>query len=330
MKIHAYAAIGPGEPLQPFSYEAPHLGPFEILLKVSHCGLCHSDIHLIDDDWKKSIYPLVPGHEIVGTIAKKGEWVENFKMGQRVGASWVRSACMNCSLCLEGDTNMCSQKSRTCNGNYGGFADYMVADSRFAFPIPDSLDSAYAAPLLCAGATVYAPLRRYAQAPHSVAVIGIGGLGHLALQFAAAFGCKVTAISHSANKEAEAKSFGAHHFLILENSPHPAQFDLILSTVHADLDWNLILTLLKPKGTLCFVGRSQAPAQIDIGELISFQKSVCGSTTANRAWIHEMLVFATLHKIKPKIEILPLSKVNQGVERVKTNAARYRIVFEMH
>ena len=151
----------------------------------------------------------------------------------------------------------------------------MVADSRFAFPIPASLDSASAAPLLCAGATVYAPLRRHrVQAADSVAVIGIGGLGHLGLQFAAAFGCEVTAISSSPGKEAEAKLFGAHHFLSLEKNPPPAQFDFILSTVQADLDWNLVLSLLKPKGTLCFVGRPQNLGQIEIGTLISFQKNI--------------------------------------------------------
>lgn len=330
MKIHAYAAMGPAKLLQPFIYDAPSLGPFDLLLKVSHCGLCHSDIHLIDDDWKRSKYPLVPGHEVVGAIVKMGDGVQNLKVGRRVGVSWLRSACLSCPTCLEGDTNICPQKSTTCNGNYGGFADHMIADSRFTFPIPEGLDSAHAAPLLCAGATVYAPLRRYRmQGPDSVAVIGIGGLGHLALQFAAAFGCEVTAISHSANKEAEAKSFGAHHFLTLHNQPTPAQFDLILSTVHADLDWNLILTLLKPKGTLCFVGRPQNPGLIEFGQLISFQKNICGSSTANRPLMNEMLAFSARHHVKSKIECLPLTDVNKGIERVKANAARYRIVFEI-
>ena len=329
MKIHAFAAMGPGEPLRPFSYDAPPLGPFEVLLKVSHCGLCHSDIHLIDNDWKKSQYPLVPGHEVVGTIEKKGAEV-TLKVGQRVGVSWLRSACLKCPVCLDGDTNICPQKTTTCNGNYGGFADYMTADGRFVFAIPDPLDSAHAAPLLCAGATVYAPLRRHGiQAPHSVAIIGLGGLGHLGVQFAAAFGATVTAISHSPDKEKEAKSFGAHRFMTLHNPPKEPQFDFILSTVQADLDWNLVVTLLKPKGTLCFVGRPQGAALIDLNPLISFQKNICGSSTANRPLVNEMLAFAAQHKIKPKIELLPLAEVNQGIKRVRDNAARYRIVLEI-
>lgn len=329
MKIHAYAAFGPKEELKPFVYEPPALGPYEILVKVTHCGLCHSDVHLVDDDWKRSKYPLVPGHEIVGVIVKKGDAVA-LKMGERVGVSWIRSACLSCPVCLQGDTNVCPQKTTTCNGSYGGFADHMVADSRFAFCIPEGLDSAHAAPLLCAGATVYAPLRRYGvQASDSVAIVGIGGLGHLALQFAAAFGCDVTAISHSADKEAEAKSFGANRFMTLSASSLPGQFDFILSTVHADLDWNLVVTLLKPKGTLCFVGRPQNPATLEIGNLISSQKNLCGSSTANRALMNEMLSLAARKKIKPKIERLSLKEVNKGIARIKANAARYRIVLEI-
>ncbi|HSX11401.1 MAG TPA: NAD(P)-dependent alcohol dehydrogenase, partial [Chlamydiales bacterium] len=273
-------------------------------------------------------YPLVPGHEIVGTITQKGDAV-TLKVGTRVGIGWNHSACLSCPTCLQGDTNICPTKTTTCNGHFGGFADHMVADSRFAFPIPEKLDSAHAAPLLCAGATVYAPLRTHAiQGNASVAVIGVGGLGHLALQFAAAFGCEVTAISHSAAKEAEAKSFGAHRFLTLHNPPTPAQFDFILSTVHADLDWNLIISLLKPKGTLCFVGRPANKGLIDLGSLISTEVNICGSSTANRAIMNEMLSFAARHHIKPKIEIMPLAKVNEGIERIKQNNVRYRIVLQ--
>lgn len=326
MKIHAFAAMAPREPLQPFSYEVPPLAPFEILLKVTHCGLCHSDIHLIDDDWKRSLYPLVPGHEIVGTIVKKGSCVE-LKIGQRVGVSWIRSSCLNCALCMQGDTNICPQKTTICNGNFGGFADHVIGDSRFVFPIPESLDSAKAAPLLCAGATVYAPLRRYGiQGPHSVAVIGIGGLGHLALQFADRLGCEVTAISTTRAKEKEARHLGADHFYTLDQLPPPGSFDFILSTVHADLNWNQILSLLRPKGTLCFLGRPASAAAIDISYLLSPQRNLTGSSTANRFLMNEMLAFAARHKIAPMIEERPLSQVNEAIERLKANAVRYRIV----
>lgn len=324
MKISAFAALGPREALQPYSYDVSSLKPFEILVKVSHCGLCHSDIHLIDDDWNRSKYPLVAGHEIIGTVVQKGSSAD-LPLGQRIGVSWIHNSCLACPDCAQEDTTICLQKTTTCNGNHGGFADYMVADSRFVFFIPESLPSPYAAPLLCAGATVYAPLKRYQ--PQSVAVIGIGGVGHLGLQFASALGCQVTALSHTPSKEAESKALGAHRFCSLSQCA-PNSFDLILSTVHSDLDWNLVLKLLKPKGTLCFLGRPSNPALIEMGHLISSQKTICGSSTANRPLMNEMLTFAAKNHIYPLIEKMPLSQVNQAIERVKANAARYRIVLE--
>lgn len=328
MEIHAFAAFAPKESLRPYTYSPPPLAPHEVLLKVSHCGLCHSDIHLIEDNWKRSRYPLVPGHEVIGTIVEKGKEVTLDK-GERVGVSWIRSACLNCPTCLAGHTNICPQKTTTCNGYPGGFAQYMVADSRFVYPIPQELDSALAAPLLCAGATVYAPLRRLGvQAHHSVAILGIGGLGHLALQFAKAFGCEVTAISHSPSKKEEAKAFGADHFALFTEPPAPSQFDFIFSTVHADLHWNQVITWLKPLGTLCFLGKPEKEALIDIGLLLSPQKKITGSSNANRLLLSEMLRFSAQHRIAPQIELFPLSQVQQGIERVKANAARYRVVLE--
>lgn len=329
MHVDAYAAFEPKERLRPFTYQTTSLAPHEILVKISHCGLCRSDIHLIDDDWKRSRYPLVPGHEIIGTIVEKGKSV-NLSLSQRIGVSWIRSSCLECTYCRQGDTNVCLKKTTTCNGHYGGFANFMVADSRFVFPIPDALDSAHAAPLLCAGATVYAPLRKHgAQKNHSVAVIGIGGLGHLALQFASALGCETTAISHSPSKKSESHSFGAHHFHTHDSLPPPLTFDLILSTVDANLDWNAILSLLKPQGTLVFLGRPLSPVQIDIAQILSLQRSITGNSTANRPVMNEMLQFAASHSIRPKIELFPLSEVNQGIERVKSNAVRYRVVLKI-
>ncbi len=330
MKISAFAAYSSKEPLRAFTYEVPPLDPHEILVKISHCGLCHSDIHLIDDDWKRSRYPLVPGHEIVGAVVKKGDACDYLQIGQRIGISWIRSACLQCPTCLLGETNACPLKTSTCNGYHGGFADYMIADGRFVYPVPDSLDSAHAAPLLCAGATVYAPLRKHSlKGLPSVAVFGIGGLGHLGLQFAAALGCETAAISHTPSKKDEAHFFGAVNFYTLNDLPPPFQFDLILSTVHADLDWNRILTLLKPNGTLSFLGRPAARAQIDIAHLLSYQRNISGHSTSNRTIMNEMLQFAASRNIKPQIELLPLSEVNQAIERVKSNTVRYRAVLEM-
>lgn len=325
-KIHALAALKPKDVLQPFSYETPSLGPYGVLLKISHCGLCHSDVHLIDNNWKRSIYPLVPGHEIIGTIAEKGKELSHLALGERVGVSWVRSSCLHCPTCLQGETSICPDKTTTCNGNYGGFADFMVADGRFCYPIPKELDSAHAAPLLCGGATVYAPLRRLRnQGFRAVGVVGIGGLGHLALQFARALGCEVTALSSTPNKKQEALRLGAHHFL----SEIPLnRFDLILCTVHQNLDWDRLIGALKPSGTLCVLGRPDTPAAVDFSQLISFQKSITGSATASRAVLGEMLSFAAFHKIAPQIEKMPLAEANQAIVRLKSGAVRYRIVLE--
>jgi uncharacterized zinc-type alcohol dehydrogenase-like protein len=331
MKISAYAALSSKGRLQPYTYEPAPLQPFEILIKTTHCGLCHSDVHLIDDDWKRSRYPLVPGHEVIGQIVEKGEAVHFLKLGERVGVSWIRSSCLVCPTCLSGDTNLCPSKTTTCNGHFGGFADHLVADARFSFPIPEGIDSAHAAPLLCAGATVYTPLRDLGIQPsHTVAVLGIGGLGHLALQFAKGFGCETSAISTTRSKEKDAKKFGADHFYVLSELPPQSKFDLILSTVHADLNWNEILLLLKPKGALCFLGRPASSISIEVAPLISGGRRITGSSTANRSHMMEMLEMAARCKIHPQIEVMPLSKVNKAIDRLKANEARYRIVLETH
>lgn len=328
MQIHAFAAKQKGGALQSFAYTEPELLPFEVLIEVTHCGLCHSDLHLIDDDWTRSVYPLVPGHEVVGNVVKKGAAV-SVALGTRVGLGWLCGCCLECPTCLSGDNQLCLKKKATCIGHHGGFADKVVADSRMVFPIPEALDSALAAPLLCAGATVYSPLKRWkVQAPQSVAVIGIGGLGHIALQFAAAFGCDVTAISSTSGKEKEARSFGANRFLSLDElkTDFTNSFDFILSTVHADLNWNQIVSLLKPSGTLCFLGRPHNPISLDIATVLSSQRNLCGSTTANRFTTREMLLFAARHKIAPKIELFPFSKINEAIEKLRKGDVRYRIV----
>ena len=327
MKIHGYAALTPRSALEPFAYDAPPLEPHDILVRITHCGLCHTDLYMIENAWKRSTYPLLPGHEIVGTIVKKGTSSEG-KIGARVGVSWVRSSCLSCPECLRGDTNICPAKLGIYNnGRYGGFADHVVADSRFVFAIPEALDSAHAAPLLCAGATVYAPLHRYRIDPsQSVGVIGIGGLGHLALQFYRAFGCEVSAISSTASKEKEARRLGAAHFYTLDAPLPPLRFDFLLCTVDAPLNWNQILACLRPNGTLCLVSRPSKGFEIDPALLVSTQRSVSGSNNANRFVMNEMLAFAARHKIAPEIEQMPLSKVNEALERIRTNSVRYRIV----
>ncbi len=326
--IRAYAAFEPKGLLKPFEFEEPTVGPEDVEIQISHCGLCHSDLHLVDNDWKISKYPLVPGHEVVGKIIKKGSAARGLEIGMRVGVSWQSGSCSHCDWCVRGEDNLCANKVRTCVDRFGGFATKIVLPWQYAFPIPDNLPSETAAPLLCAGATVYSPFPLFEiQAPMSVAILGIGGLGHLGIQFARAFGCEVTAVSSSPDKAAEAKKFGAHHFLSYQDLPSAlSQFDFILSTVHASLDWNLILSLLKPRGRLNIVGLPDQELKILPRLLVSGQRTLSGSTVGSRANVREMLQFAARQHIVAQTETLPMNEINKAIERVRTNKVRYRMV----
>ena len=331
-KISGYAALEAKGLLQPFSYESGDLVAHDVEVTISHCGICYSDIHLIDNDWGSSIYPFVPGHEIVGTISGVGSQVNHLQVGNRVGIGWQRSACLECEYCMAGNENLCATQQAICGGNHGGFSDRIRTDSRFVFLLPDGLPSSVAAPLLCGGATVFAPLRRYGvNAKSKVGVIGIGGLGHMALLFLKALGCEVTAFSSSELKREETTNMGAHHFVnsILPKDivKHAGTFDLLISTVHARIDCISYVQTLKPNGVFCFVG-SPGLIQIPAGLLISKQRTICGSDIANRSDIMEMLKFADRYKIHPLIETAPMREVNQGIARLRLNQVRYRIVLE--
>lgn len=326
---HSFAAYHPKESLVPHTYSPAPLNPTDVEIEIECCGLCYSDVHLIDNDWNISNYPLIPGHEIIGHIIQAGSQVKNLKAGSRVGVGWQCGACLTCDICLSANETACPSKIRTCVDRAGGFADKIRVDHSFVYPIPSELNSTEAAPLLCAGITVYSPFRIYQiQAPQSVAVIGIGGLGHLALQFARAFGCEVTAISSSPEKEPEARHFGAHHFLELSTikSSMIPRFDFILSTVYADLNWASLIQLLKPQGKLCFVGLPPSDLTIPARLLISGNKMVCGSGTGSRYYMQEMLQFAAFHHIQPQVETMPMQQLNEAITKLKNNQARYRIV----
>ena len=333
MAIRGYAAKKPKGPLEPFQYNPKPLESHEVEVKISHCGICYSDIHLIDNDWQISDFPLVPGHEIVGTVTALGAEVQGLDKGQRVGVGWQRSACLHCEYCLRGFENLCSQLKDTCVGHHGGFADAIRIDHRFAFPIPDGLESEYAAPLLCAGVTVYSALAYYKVRPSmKVGVIGIGGLGHLALQFASKMGCEVTAFSSTPEKESEARALGAHHFVFDNDSQTLEKVastqDFILVTVNADLNWESYVDALRPGGRLCFVGVPKEAISIPVFSLIVGRNSISGSPIGSRTDIREMLDFAVLNDIKPCTENLPMSKVNEGIDRLRNNQVRYRVVLE--
>jgi uncharacterized zinc-type alcohol dehydrogenase-like protein len=333
ISVLGYAATKAKARLELFQYELKELGPWDVSIQVSHCGICHSDIHLIDDDWNFSKFPLVPGHEIVGKIIEKGERVAHLKIGDRVGVGWQAGSCMNCEWCEQGEEHLCSESRAVCVGNYGGFGEQVVADGRFAFPIPKSISSEAAAPLLCGGVTVYSPFRQYEVRPFmKVGVIGIGGLGHLALQFADAFGCEVFAFSTSAAKEQDAKKFGADHFVLSKNSKAFGRLkhslDFILSTVNVNLDWGAYMELLRPKGKLCFVGVPPGDIKAVPFSLIVGERSMCGRVIGNRRTIREMLEFSARHKIGSRSEIMPIASVNDALERVRQNQARYRVVLK--
>lgn len=329
--INGFACYNPKEKMRAFAYEPGPLGENEVEVRVTHCGICHSDIHLIDNDWKISSYPFIPGHEIVGTVSAKGKNVRNLDIGRRVGVGWQCGSCGVCTSCQSGNENLCSQSLATCVGRHGGYAEAVRSDAKFAIPIPDGLDSAATAPLLCGGVTVYSPLRMHqVRDGMAVGVVGIGGLGHLALQFAKARGCRVTALSTSANKSAEAKNFGAENFLLTTDAAAmrdaAESLDFILVTASADIDIAGLLALLKPFGKICVVGALPKPMLIPAMSLIQGCKSIVGSAIGAPETIREMLDIAVRHKVAARIETVAMAEVNAALDKVRANQARYRMV----
>ena len=334
MTFHGHAAHAVREALRPLAYEPGVMGPHEADVRIDYCGICHSDIHLIDDDWGMSRFPFIPGHEIIGTVAALGREVSHLKPGQRVGIGWQAGSCLQCEWCRQGSENLCPTSVATCVGRNGGYADMVRADSRFVFPIPDALDSACTAPLLCGGITVYSPLRHYGVQPwHKVGIVGIGGLGHMAVRFARAFGCEVTAFSTNPGKEEECRRLGAHHFVMSKDPDQMARatssLDFILTTPFTDLDWTTYVGILRPKGTLCAVG-APATSLLNFPPILLLlqEKKICGSNTGGRATIEEMLAFAARHAITATVEIMPMTQVNSALDRVRAGNARYRIVLK--
>jgi uncharacterized zinc-type alcohol dehydrogenase-like protein len=326
----AFAAPATKQALVPFAYEPAPLAPADVEVEISHCGICHSDLHLIDDDWSTSTYPLVPGHEIVGTVVAAGAECA-LAMGQRVGIGWQRSACFECEQCRAGHENLCPTQQATCVGHMGGFARSIRTDGRFVFALPEALEAAAAAPLLCGGVTVFAPLRRWGVGGASrVGVIGLGGLGHLALRFLRAMGAHVTAFTSSPDKRDDALRLGAD---AVASSVSPReirglknQLDFLLCTVPARLDWVTYLQTLKPNGVLCLVGAPPGLLQIPAAQLLTGQRAICGSDIGSPAAIREMLAFAAEHGIGAQVETAPMTEVNAALQRVRDNRVRYRMV----
>lgn len=330
-EIHGLAVHAAGAHLLPYKYDPGELQANEVEIKISHCGVCHSDIHLIDNDWGFSKYPFIPGHEIVGTVVAVGSGVPDRKVGDRVGVGWQADSCGVCEWCRQGDEHLCAKSQPTCVGRNGGYADRIRVNARFAVLVPAVLESENVAPLLCAGITVYSPLRNHGIRPSSrVGVIGIGGLGHLGIQFAKAFGAEVTAFSTSKDKEAEARELGAHHFLNTQDTGAlkkvAGSFDFLLSTVSADQDWQGYVNALRPKGMLCVVGVPPSPIQIQAFSLLGAQRAISGSPTGSPRDLYEMLDVAARHGVKAITERFAMNKANDAVAKVKKNQVRYRAV----
>ena len=332
--IRSFAAFKAKQKLKLFSYEQKPVGPWGVRIRVTHCGICHSDIHLIDNDWGISKFPLVPGHEVVGEVLELGNQAKHLNVGERVGVGWQAGSCMKCVWCRQGDENLCPDSRATCIGNYGGYGEEIQVDSRFAFPIPNNLSSEGAAPLLCGGVTVFSPFRHFdVKKGTKVGVLGIGGLGHLAVQFARALGAEVAAFSSHPEKEREVKEMGAERFVIISNKNQMKKaeqsLDFLLSTVNANLNWETYLNLVKKRGTLCFVGAVPGRIQFPVFSLIASERNVSGSMIGSRKTIATMLDFSVRHKIEAQTEVLRLSEVNQAIQKVRKNKARYRMVLSI-
>jgi uncharacterized zinc-type alcohol dehydrogenase-like protein len=291
--------------------------------------VCHTDIHAIDDYYGITTYPFVPGHEIVGYVSAVGRAASGLKEGDRVGIGWQGRSCMRCEWCLKGEEQLCMDIVQSGTWvPYGGFSSSVIADSRFAYPLPDSMPSELAAVLVCAGITVYSPLRLYAALPsRKIGIIGVGGLGHLAIQLARALGYEVTAISSSPEKKEQALAFGADHFIVSDQTSLREvvfAFDLLLCTAHGKINWEALLNTLKKNGKLVLLGFPDVV--LNSTNLVARQLSITGSFLGNRAGMREMLSFAQVHGITPAVELMPMSQANEAIQRVKENKARYRIV----
>jgi len=311
------------------------LGPLsaeEVEVEVEHCGLCHSDLSVLKNDWGVSLYPAVLGHEVVGRVTAVGSAAKGLRVGQRAGIGWTASSCMHCRQCMAGDQHLCLQAQPTIVGHRGGFASHVRSHWTWALPLPQQINFGEAGPLLCGGITVFNPLAMYAKPTSSGGIVGIGGLGHMGVKFAAAYGCDVTAFTSSESKFDEARSFGANHVVSSRDSATiknlASTFDLLIVTVNVTLDWEALIASLAPNGRMHVVGAVLEPIPIAAFAMIAGQKSVSGSPTGSPVAIETMLDFAARHNITPQTEHMPMSRINEAFERLEAGKARYRIVLD--
>lgn len=332
-KIKAYAATEKGKPLEPIEYSPGPLGDEEVEIKVEYCGICHSDLSMLDNEWGMSKYPFVGGHEVAGRVVAAGPRARRVKVGDRVGLGWNAGSCQACAQCLTGNHHLCASGEGTIVGRHGGFADRVRCHWLWASPIPAGVDVVSAGPLLCGGITVFSPIVSFGVRPTDrVGVVGIGGLGHLAIKFLHKWGCEVTAFTSTAAKQAEAKAMGAHHAVNSTDAKAfgalAGKFDFLVVTVNVPLDWPAYVAMVAPRGRLHFVGAVLEPVQVNVFDLLVGQRSISGSPTGSPAAVDQMLAFCARHQIAPTIEQFPMAKINDALAHLRSGRARYRVVLK--
>jgi alcohol/geraniol dehydrogenase (NADP+) len=331
--IRALAAQKAGGRLEPFEYDPGALGPDHVEIDVITCGICHSDLSMHQNHWHMTAYPFVPGHEVIGRVAAVGEHVKRVRVGDTVGLGWFSGSCMGCDRCMAGDHNLCPGNEQTIVGRHGGFADKVRCRAEWAIQLPDGLDPKKAGPLFCGGITVFNPIVQCDVKPTDrVGVIGIGGLGHLALQFLRKWGCEVTAFTSSDSKRDQALAMGAHHVVSSRDKAGldkiAGSLDFILSTVNVDLDWDRFVSALGPRGRLHTVGVIPSPLPMAAFPMIAGQKSFSGSPLGAPATTRKMLEFCARHGIEVVTEHFPMAKANEAMAHLEAGKARYRVVLD--
>ncbi|WCB93203.1 putative formaldehyde dehydrogenase AdhA [Baekduia alba] len=327
---------------EPTTIERRALGATDVAIDIQFCGICHSDIHQVEGDWGRNLFPMVPGHEIAGVVSAVGAEVTRVKAGDRVGVGCFVDSCGACEWCVAGDEHFCvkgvvatyNHVNYDGTPTYGGYSDHIVVDERFAVTIPDGLALDHAAPLLCAGITMYSPLKRWGAGPgQAVAIVGMGGLGHVGVQIAAAMGADVTVLSQTLSKQADGRRFGAKdYFATSDKDTFKAlrgRFDLIVNTVSANLPLDEYLALLKPRGAMVSVGLPVEPDRVHAGSLVSRDRILTGSNTGGIPLTQEMIDFCAAHGVAPAIEVIDAARVDEAYERVPRSDVRYRFVIDV-
>lgn len=345
-EARAYAAVGAGSPLAPTGIRRRAPGRLDVQMKVLFCGVCHSDLHQVRNEWQNAmptVYPCVPGHEIVGRVTETGSAVRKFKEGDLAAVGCMVDSCRTCAACREGEEQFCEGPATfTYNGpdkhlggvTYGGYSDTLVVDEAFTLRVSDRLELAAAAPLVCAGITTYSPLRHWnVRKGQKVGVVGLGGLGHMAVKFAAAFGARVVVFTTSSSKAEDAVRLGAHDVVVSKNAvemqKQVGSFDFILDTVSAPHDLNAYLDLLKRDGTLTLVGAPEAPQPVGVFSLLFGRRRLAGSIIGGIRQTQEMLDFCAEHGITADVEVIPIQKINEAYGRMLKSDVKYRFVIDM-